>query len=172
MGSVMAGMALADAGVGACHALAYPLGGMFRIPHGMANAVLLPYVMEFDSPLRSFVRVAGQEHGTPIRRSGAGRGSRHRPWTRRELALAIRNTSDPRRVEHSSVGHSAMVESALTVRRPIENNPRALGQEEATVNIGTRFPRKGTAEPAPGQTDLAGYRCPDMNGWDRPKKNR
>ncbi|WP_080848760.1 iron-containing alcohol dehydrogenase [Cytobacillus gottheilii] len=42
--SFLAGVSLANAGVGAVHALAYPLGGKYHIPHGVANALLLPYV--------------------------------------------------------------------------------------------------------------------------------
>jgi alcohol dehydrogenase class IV len=41
LGSYLAGLALAQAGVGAVHAMAYPLGAFFDIPHGEANAVLL-----------------------------------------------------------------------------------------------------------------------------------
>lgn len=44
--SVLAGVSLANAGVGAVHALAYPLGGTFHIEHGVANALLMPYVFE------------------------------------------------------------------------------------------------------------------------------
>ncbi|ARD49062.1 iron-containing alcohol dehydrogenase [Sporosarcina sp. P33] len=42
--SLLAGVSLANAGVGAVHALAYPLGGRYHVPHGVANALLLPYV--------------------------------------------------------------------------------------------------------------------------------
>jgi alcohol dehydrogenase len=42
--SLLAGVSLANAGVGAVHALAYPLGGKYHIAHGVANALLLPYV--------------------------------------------------------------------------------------------------------------------------------
>lgn len=42
--SVLAGVSLANAGVGAVHALAYPLGGKYHIEHGVANALLMPYV--------------------------------------------------------------------------------------------------------------------------------
>src|SRR5690606_10406472 len=42
--SFLAGVSLANAGVGAVHALAYPLGGKYHIAHGVANALLLPYV--------------------------------------------------------------------------------------------------------------------------------
>lgn len=47
MGSYMAGLAFFNAGVAGVHALAYPLGGQFHIPHGESNAVLLPYVMAY-----------------------------------------------------------------------------------------------------------------------------
>ena len=46
-GSYLAGLAFFNAGVGAVHALAYPLGGQFHIAHGASNAVLLPYVLNF-----------------------------------------------------------------------------------------------------------------------------
>ncbi|MEK3854969.1 iron-containing alcohol dehydrogenase [Cytobacillus sp. FSL H8-0458] len=46
-GSYLAGMAFFNAGVAGVHALAYPLGGLFHIAHGNANAVLLPYVMGY-----------------------------------------------------------------------------------------------------------------------------
>lgn len=44
--SLMAGISFYNAGVAGVHALAYPLGGKFKIPHGESNAVLLPYVYE------------------------------------------------------------------------------------------------------------------------------
>ncbi|WP_339718971.1 iron-containing alcohol dehydrogenase [uncultured Paraglaciecola sp.] len=46
--SLMAGLAFGNAGVGAVHALAYPLGGRYHISHGVSNALLLPYVMEWN----------------------------------------------------------------------------------------------------------------------------
>jgi alcohol dehydrogenase class IV len=50
LGSMLAGMAFANAPVAAVHALAYPLGGHFHVPHGLSNALVLPYVMEFNMP--------------------------------------------------------------------------------------------------------------------------
>ena len=46
-GSYTAGLAFFNAGVAGVHALAYPLGGQFHVPHGESNAVLLPYVMGY-----------------------------------------------------------------------------------------------------------------------------
>ena len=48
MGSLLAGIAFANAGVAAVHAFAYPLGGTFHIPHGLANSVMLPVIMEYN----------------------------------------------------------------------------------------------------------------------------
>ncbi len=48
LGSCLAGQAFANAPVGAVHALAYPLGGQFHIPHGLSNSLVLPHVMAFN----------------------------------------------------------------------------------------------------------------------------
>lgn len=48
-GAMIAGQAFANAPVGAVHALAYPLGGHFHIPHGHANALVLPHVLRFNA---------------------------------------------------------------------------------------------------------------------------
>ncbi len=51
LGSMMAGMAFANSPVAAVHALAYPIGGMFHIPHGLSNALILNEVMRFNTPV-------------------------------------------------------------------------------------------------------------------------
>lgn len=48
VGSMYGGMALTSAGTAAVHALAYPLGGKYKIPHGVANSMLLPHVMKYN----------------------------------------------------------------------------------------------------------------------------
>ena len=49
MASTMAGMAFSQAGLGLCHAMAHSLGGMFHVPHGRLNAILLPHVIDCNS---------------------------------------------------------------------------------------------------------------------------
>ncbi|WOE76376.1 iron-containing alcohol dehydrogenase [Alterisphingorhabdus coralli] len=47
-GSMIAGQAFANSPVGAVHALAYPLGGIFHVPHGLSNALVMPHVLRFN----------------------------------------------------------------------------------------------------------------------------
>ena len=47
-GSMLAGVAFANSPVAAVHALAYPIGGIFKIPHGLSNALILPYVLRYN----------------------------------------------------------------------------------------------------------------------------
>jgi alcohol dehydrogenase class IV len=50
LGSCLAGQAFANSPVAAVHALAYPIGGIFHVPHGLSNALVLPEVMRFNAP--------------------------------------------------------------------------------------------------------------------------
>jgi alcohol dehydrogenase class IV len=50
LGSMLAGMAFANAPVAAVHALAYPIGAIFHVPHGLSNALVLPHVLAFNRP--------------------------------------------------------------------------------------------------------------------------
>ncbi len=49
--STMAGMAFANAFLGMCHSMAHKVGGMFHVPHGRANAILLPYVIRYNGQI-------------------------------------------------------------------------------------------------------------------------
>lgn len=50
LGAMLAGQAFANAPVAAVHALAYPIGGIFHVPHGLSNSLVLPHVMRFNAP--------------------------------------------------------------------------------------------------------------------------
>ena len=74
--ATMAGMAFTQAGLGMCHALAHSLGGMFHVPHGRLNAILLPAVIGCNA------HAAGEKYAMLARAAGLG-GSAD--------AMAIRN---------------------------------------------------------------------------------
>lgn len=64
--STMAGMAFSQAGLGLCHAMSHVLGGMFHVPHGRLNAILLPSVVSLNS------HTAGAKYAALARRAGLG----------------------------------------------------------------------------------------------------
>ncbi len=125
MGSLLGGKALATAGVGLVHAMAYPMGGMFGIAHGLANAVLLPYVVEFNliGNLEKFAILAGvlgKNTEEMTTREAAERcvealfelnADVGIPATLQDLDIPVEQLPEMARI-------------ALTVTRPVENNPR------------------------------------------------
>ena len=64
--SCMAGLAFSQAGLGLCHAASHALGGMFHIPHGRLNAILLPAVISLNAP------AAGEKYAALSRNAGFG----------------------------------------------------------------------------------------------------
>jgi len=66
VGATMAGMAFTQAGLGLCHALSHCLGGMFHVPHGRLNAILLPVVVSCNA------HVAGGKYAALARAAGLG----------------------------------------------------------------------------------------------------
>lgn len=56
----VAGMGFSNVGLGLVHGMAHPLGAMFDVPHGVANALLLPYVMQFnmESSMEKYADIA------------------------------------------------------------------------------------------------------------------
>jgi len=70
LGSLLAGMAFGNSDVGAVHCLAESIGALYDTPHGVANAVLLPFVMEFNR------EAAGAKYARIAELAGVGAGGR------------------------------------------------------------------------------------------------
>ena len=127
IGSLYAGISLANAGVGAVHALAYPLGGQFNVPHGIANGILLPHVMEFNVPgdVAKFAEVASLlgeqvECLSPV-------GAAYRSVE--AVKNLMRDIDMPLTLTELNVPRSAIPEMAaasINVTRLMANNPRRM----------------------------------------------
>jgi alcohol dehydrogenase len=130
-GSLLAGMALANAGVGAVHAMAYPLGAMFNITHGLANAVLLPYVLEFNRAAcpERFARMEALLGGSEAAGS-ADVGAKKCIKKISSLSQAIGIPRDLKELRIPKNAIREMAEAAIKVARPIENNPRPISVED------------------------------------------
>ena len=57
VGQYIAGMGFSNVGLGIVHGMAHPLGAFYNIPHGVANALLLPLILEFNAPDRKSTRL-------------------------------------------------------------------------------------------------------------------
>lgn len=135
MGSLLAGKALATAGVGLVHAMAYPLGGMFGIPHGLANAVLLPYVLQYN------LLGAPEKYALVAAVLGCDvKGMSHKEAARcvveavYELNMEIGIPATLTELNITGEKIPEMAKIALTVTRPVENNPRRPTYDDV-VNV-------------------------------------
>ena len=126
-GALLAGIAFGNASVGAVHALAYPLGSRFHVPHGVANGLLLPYVIECNltANLPRYAVIA-QTLGTKIEglslREAAERGVK----AVKTLAADI---NIPLHLQDLGVPREALEEMAVAtmdVTRLLANNPKTL----------------------------------------------
>ncbi|MEJ2690792.1 MAG: iron-containing alcohol dehydrogenase [Deltaproteobacteria bacterium] len=131
LGSLLAGKALATAGVGLVHAMSYPLGGMYHTPHGLANAVLLPYVVDYNiignpHKFAEIAAVMGYDTGSrpPIE---AGRVAVEAVYSL-NAEVGIPDNLTALGVEKEKIEEMAKI--ALTVTRPVENNPRKPSLED------------------------------------------
>jgi alcohol dehydrogenase len=131
-GSLLAGMAFANAGVTAVHAFAYPIGAEFHIPHGVANSIMLLPVMEFNmmGNLPKFAHLAEL-----LGENTAG-------LSQREAALkavaALRTLSSDLRVPAHLSDFGVcdahipdLSKGVMKVTRLLANNPRVLKVEDA-----------------------------------------
>ena len=127
LGAYLAGLALAQAGVGAVHAMAYPLGAFFDIPHGEANAVLLPYVLEFNlmaCPDRfAEMAYALAELPDDLSTREAAEACVQEVYGLSD-DVGIPASLDALEVPRERVPE--MAQKAMTVARPIANNPRKV----------------------------------------------
>ena len=131
MGSLLAGKALATAGVGLVHAMSYPMGGMFGVPHGLANAVLLPYVMAYNiigcpDKLAVVADLMGVNTDDMSIKNAAQSAVEAIYDLNGDLGI-------PLSLEEINIPHDKipeMADIALTVTRPVENNPRQPSKED------------------------------------------
>ncbi len=130
-GSFLAGVALSNAGVGAVHAMAYPLGAVYNIPHGAANSILLPYVMDFNKDVcvgefRDIAYVMGERVDAMSGWEAAESVVDNLHLLKDKIGLDM--TLSMLGVEWEKIPELA--EAALKVGRPIANNPRLITKDD------------------------------------------
>ncbi len=127
LGSMYGGLALTAAGTAAVHALAYPLGGMFNVTHGVANAMLLPHVMAFNKDAIED-RLATVARALDLATAGESAPDaaqklidRLSLWTQQ-----LQIPQDLRRYGVTEADLDRLAEGAAKVKRLLGNNPKPL----------------------------------------------
>lgn len=133
LGSLLAGVTLANAGINAVHSLAHSLGGRFGVSHGVSNGLLLPYVMEYNmlGDLQKFAIIA------------EAMGENVTGLTLREAAIkaveSVKNlctdVNIPLKISSIIPGFNRenileLIPGVMSNVRSMSNNPRALTAQE------------------------------------------
>lgn len=131
LGSLYGGLCLGPVNTAAVHALSYPLGGKFRIAHGVANALLLPHVLRFN------FSAAPERHAEISVALGVARNGSALTTAKHGvefLAQLSRDCGVPQKLSALNIPRAAipgMAKSALTVTRLLKNNLRPLTEADA-----------------------------------------
>lgn len=132
LGSMLAGQAFANSPVAAVHALAYPIGGHFHIPHGLSNALVLPHVMRFnleaaDAAYAEIAADAFPKLGDTPREARANAFIL-------EIEALSRALDVPQRLRDVGIPEDAiglLASEAMKQTRLLINNPRPLTEADA-----------------------------------------
>ncbi len=130
-GSMLAGMAFANAPVGAVHALAYPLGGRFHVPHGLSNALVLIPVLEFNASVAGplYAELARDLPGDTI--AGGAPTARAFIDAMTALVAAMPFERQLRDVGVREADLPMLATDAMAVQRLLVNNPRPVTYDDA-----------------------------------------
>lgn len=132
-GSFLAGQAFANAGVTAVHAFAYPLGGEFHIPHGIANTVMLCPVLEFNmiSNLEKFAKLADIFYTQKESMGDLKEKSLKVIDFLKDLASDLKLPTTLKELNIPFESIERLAEGVMKVTRLLANNPRKLSYQDA-----------------------------------------
>ncbi len=130
LGSLYGGIGLGPVNTTAVHALSYPLGGEFHIPHGLSNAVLLPYVMKFNMVKSS------ERYASVALALGAKKGKNDYETAKNGVdkifqlceLLNVKVKLSALDIPRDSIDR--MVAGAMKVERLLKNNPRKVTSKD------------------------------------------
>ncbi len=133
LGALLAGQAFANAPVAAVHALAYPLGGHFHIPHGLSNALVLPHVLRFNASAANalYAELAPLLLGDKLK---AGDTQSLTEQFIAELSALNERHGLPSRLRDAGVPEEMLAKlasDAMLQQRLLVNNPRAVTEADA-----------------------------------------
>ena len=146
LGSMLAGMAFANAPVAAVHALAYPIGAIFHVPHGLSNALVLSQVLRFNLP-EAEALYAELAPIIDAQTAALPAAQRARLFVD-GMAAICRDCKVPPSLADVGIGAgdlAKLAEDAMKQTRLLVNNPRELRYEDALAIYTEAFGNRAAA---------------------------
>lgn len=133
LGSMLAGQAFANSPVAAVHALAYPIGGIFHVPHGLSNALMLPHVLRFNAPEAGtlYAEIAVDVFPSLDRIEGSQARCAAFIDALADLAARLGMQTRLREVDIPEDAIARLAADAMLQTRLLVNNPREVGERDA-----------------------------------------
>ncbi|MCK7611867.1 iron-containing alcohol dehydrogenase [Roseibium sediminicola] len=133
LGSMLAGMAFANSPVAAVHALAYPIGGTFHVPHGLSNALVLPHVLKFNNKVaaKTYAEIAAVPFPELAAIQDADERADRFAGKLAELAEDLGLQTCLREVGIRETDLPKLAADAMKQTRLLVNNPRELREADA-----------------------------------------
>lgn len=131
--SFYAGVAITASGTTAVHALSYPLGGKYHIPHGVSNAILLTPVMKFNEPKCRELFALCYDRLAP-KGTGAQTDEEKSAWIVNRMEEIVKHLDIPTSLKEFGVGDEdldTLVAAGMDVQRLLVNNMREVTAEDA-----------------------------------------
>ncbi|MCY1522851.1 Long-chain-alcohol dehydrogenase 1 [compost metagenome] len=131
LGAMLAGQAFANAPVAAVHALAYPIGGIFHVAHGLSNSLVLPQVLKFNAPV-AHARYAELAEAVLPGVTGSALSKTDALILHLEELIAAARI--PRALREVGIGKAdlpALAKAAMLQTRLLVNNPREVTEADA-----------------------------------------
>lgn len=130
IGAMLAGQAIATAPVGGVHALAYPLGGLHHIHHGLSNSLLLPAVMRFNASAGAKLYAALADAVIP---NLSGPREKKTETFIATIEALIATTGLETRLSQVGISHNhipALAGEAMKLERLLKNNPSEISLQQ------------------------------------------
>lgn len=139
LGAYFAGQAFSNAPVAAVHALAYPIGGIFHVPHGLSNSLVLPHVLRFNLPeaVEHYAELAGfvapQAGGSTEARAEALIAAMQQIAHRTGIETTLRQMGI------AETDLDRLADDAMLQTRLLGNNPRDITRTDARAIYAAAF---------------------------------
>ncbi len=132
LGSLLAGQAFANSPVAAVHALAYPIGGLYHVPHGLSNALVLTQVLRFNLPEArdAYAEIAADAFPEL---AGMAQGRRAEAFVEAlaSLSAELKIPQSLREVQITRDSLPILAREAMKQTRLLVNNPRTVTEQDA-----------------------------------------